>query len=215
VTNPSSLRKLVFADHDSYAGFDASRYDTDPYGWYYDHPIFEEAIKRFVPPKGTIIEVGTLYGASAIHMATVCKRLGKLPEILCVDTFIGALEAWSNPSALKLRFGFPRFYEQFLANVVKAQHTDIITPCPMTSADAARFLAKHSRQADLIYLDASHEYEDVARDIRAFWPLVRPGGLLLGDDFDFYYLGVIEAVLCWARNEGGPSAPNGCRLLHP
>ena len=31
-------------------------------------------------------------------------------------------------------------------------------------------------------MDAAHETEAVKRDLYAFWPLLKPGGVLLGDD---------------------------------
>jgi hypothetical protein len=42
----------------------------------------------------------------------------------------------------------------------------------------------HGIRADLIYLDGSHDYEDVACDIAAYRPLLTPGGVLFGDDYD-------------------------------
>jgi NAD(P)-dependent dehydrogenase (short-subunit alcohol dehydrogenase family) len=36
---------------------------------------------------------------------------------------------------------------------------------------------------DLIYVDGSHDYDDVAADLAAYRPLVRPGGVMFGDDY--------------------------------
>jgi len=36
---------------------------------------------------------------------------------------------------------------------------------------------------DFVYIDATHEYESVRDDIAAWWPKVKPGGLLAGHDF--------------------------------
>ena len=40
-----------------------------------------------------------------------------------------------------------------------------------------------SQRAWFVYLDASHSYEDVLADCKAWWPLVEQGGLLCGDDY--------------------------------
>ena len=45
---------------------------------------------------------------------------------------------------------------------------------------AARF-ADHF--FDWLYLDAMHDYEDVVNDLNAWWPKLRPGGLMSGDDY--------------------------------
>jgi len=37
---------------------------------------------------------------------------------------------------------------------------------------------------DLIHLDAGHDYRSVTADLEAWWPLLRPGGILIGDDYN-------------------------------
>lgn len=172
-----------------YDGFSTRKYpklDIERDGWNSDAPIFRELIEDVRP--GLIVEVGSWKGASAVHMADVCKSLGLQTTIVCVDTWIGSLEMWENQSdetrygSLGLKHGYPQLYYQFLANVIRAGHSNRIVPFPQTSAIAARWLAKRGVVADLIYLDASHDYQDVLDDMRSYWPLVRPGGILFGDD---------------------------------
>lgn len=47
---------------------------------------------------------------------------------------------------------------------------------------------------DLVYIDASHRYEDVAADIDFWLPLVKKGGIISGHDYSHKFLGVIKAV---------------------
>ena len=78
-----------------------------------------------------------------------------------------------------------------------------VVPLPATSTTAAALFAAATLSADLIHLDAAHEYADVAQDIRVWWPLVRPGGVLLGDDYDpGTWPGVVRAVNEFAAREG-------------
>jgi cephalosporin hydroxylase len=169
-----------------YVGFKTKGHPADVHGWGSDAPIFAELIERLAPR--LIIEVGSWKGASAIHMAGVCKRLGLDTTILCVDTWLGAVEFWDDQQdqeryqSLRLRHGYPQVYYTFLANVVRAGHQDTIIPFPQTSQIAARWLARRGVQADMIYIDASHDYDDVLADLHAYWPLVRPHGVLCGDD---------------------------------
>jgi hypothetical protein len=36
---------------------------------------------------------------------------------------------------------------------------------------------------DFIYIDADHSYEGVVRDINAWWPKIKKGGMFCGDDY--------------------------------
>jgi hypothetical protein len=50
-------------------------------------------------------------------------------------------------------------------------------------------------QFDFVFLDAAHSYNHVAADLQAWWPLVKPGGLLLGHDYGHRrFKGVAKAV---------------------
>jgi SAM-dependent methyltransferase len=197
----NTMRRAIFHLHDPFFGVELEGRQIEMYGWYYDHPIFQQIISQLKPTK--IIEVGSLYGASAIHMAKLTKELGLHAEILCIDTFLGAPEYWEEATMpqLKLRCGFPRFYEQFMVNVIMSGQQDVITPFPLVSTLAAQVLRSRNISVDLIYVDAAHTYREALADIQAFWPLVRPGGVMFGDDFDINWPGVIRAVHEWTEEE--------------
>jgi len=198
----NTMRRTIFQTHNPFEGIEIEGRQIEMYGWYYDHPIFRQIISQLKPTR--IIEVGSLYGASAIHMAKLTKEFGLSAEILCVDTFLGSPEYWDEPTVhhLKLRSGFPRFYEQFMVNVIKSGMQDVITPFPQVSTLAAQVLRTKKITADVIYIDAAHTYRELLADLRAFWPLLRPDGIMFGDDFDPIWPGVIRAVHEWAEQEG-------------
>lgn len=180
---------------DPYEGFDYQAYPSDVQGWGSDHEIFAHAIVTYRPK--TIVEVGTWKGRSAIVMANLLKPLEIEAEIVCVDTFLGSTEHWISEDYyphLRHRHGYPTLYYQFLANVCHAGFQNTITPFPISSEHAARYFIKKQIQADLIYLDAGHSYEEVLRELHAYWELLNPGGALMGDDFVATWPGVIRAV---------------------
>ena len=172
-----------------YEGFDHTLYPDDRHGWGGDSPAFRELITALRP--ALIIEVGTWKGASALEMADILKELGIPGRIICIDTWLGALEFWCDQSdpdrfgSLKLRHGFPTVYYQFLANVCHQGSQDCIIPFPQTSATGALWLRCHGITSPLVYIDASHEEEDVFSDLVDYWEIVAPGGVLFGDDWSW------------------------------
>ena len=60
---------------------------------------------------------------------------------------------------------------------------------------------------DVVYIDADHSYQGCLRDINDWYPKVKPGRFLLGDDYRIYEgrrrgvtFGVIEAVNEFVKN---------------
>lgn len=47
---------------------------------------------------------------------------------------------------------------------------------------------------DIVYIDASHEYEFVKQDILNWLPKVKKGGIICGDDYIWGWPGVVQAV---------------------
>ena len=60
----------------------------------------------------------------------------------------------------------------------------------------------HGIRADLIHLDAAHEYEPVLRDALGFWELLKPGGFLVGDDYHPSWPGVVRGATEFAKSVG-------------
>lgn len=168
----------------------------DLQGWNGNNQIFEKLILEKTPK--VIIEVGTWKGQSAITMGETIKRNNIDCKIYCVDTWLGASEFLTNlrdtpERNLLHKNGFPQVYYQFLSNVVHSGLQDIITPIPNTSRIGYEVLRFFNIKADLIYIDASHSYDDVKDDIMNYVKLLNPGGIIFGDDYK-HWEGVKMAV---------------------
>ena len=198
---PESLMRAIHGG-DIYEGFDHQAHPSDPSGWGGDSPAFAEILTETRP--SLIIEVGTWKGASALHMAGILDDLGLTEtRILCIDTWLGALEFRADLAdterfqALECRHGYPTVYYRFLANVCHAGQQHRIIPFPFPSTTAALWLLRTDLRADLIYIDGSHEEEDVYQDLIDYAALLTPGGTLFGDDWS--WPGVRNAVTRFAR----------------
>lgn len=186
-----------------YEGFDFLSLPFDAHGWGGQSPAFRDLIAQTKPR--LIIEVGTWKGASALEMASVIRDLNLTTQIVCVDTWLGALEFWTDQNdlerylSLQLRHGYPTVYYQFLANVCHKGFQKSIIPFPQTASTAALWFRYYGIAADMIYVDASHEEEDVYQDLCNYWEIVAKTGFLFGDDYSWD--GVRLAVDRFAREE--------------
>ncbi len=176
----------------------------DMQGWGSTHFFFKSIIEYLRP--SLIVEVGTWKGMSAMHMADLGKALS-IPdfEICCIDTWLGSPGVWSNKAKvteiLKMKNGWPMLYYTFMKNVVERKHHDVITPMPMPS-DMGYFVLMNMRvKADMIYIDAGHEYESCLRDLNLFINLLDDDGILLGDDY-LTFPGVTRAAQEFAEDNG-------------
>ena len=192
---------------DIYDGFDASL-GEDLQGWNSDHPVLAQAMTAFRPR--VVIDVGVWKGRSSIFLANLMQANGTDGVVISVDTFLGSTEHWTvrnHPdffASLRARHGMPRLYWQFLSNVVRYGCADRIVPLPQTSANAALILRALGIAAGLVHIDASHEHEPVLSDARAYWQLLAPGGLLVGDDFSPAWPDVMSAAKQFAAEVDRP-----------
>lgn len=175
-------------------------------GWNGNSAIFRDLIDQIKP--NLILEVGTWKGQSAINMGNIIKQNHYSTKILCIDTWLGAVEFWGHLAHtpernLLLKNGYPQIYYQFISNVIHEKLEDIILPFPNTSDNAYRYLLRQNIKADLIYIDASHEEDDVYRDISNYYNLLTPNGIIFGDDYNDW-IGVKKAVGLFSQNKKIP-----------
>ena len=138
-----------------------------------------------------ILEIGSYLGASALTWARAIDVLaGKAAAILCVDTWTGGhLDAQFLKSDAALADEMARYlaasdtaYRVFLNNVATAPKSIVITARRGSSAEIVPQLEPDS--FDLVYIDGSHRYDEVAADIRNADRVLRNGGFMCGDDLE-------------------------------
>lgn len=183
------LGARLFKD-DPYAGLNPDAWPSDIHGWG-DHG---EHFSRLAKDAKLIIEIGAWKGRGTLTLARECPQA----VILSVDTFLGSEEMWQSmddPSrydALRITNGYPQLQREFLANMIRAGLQERVIPIPLPSDIALSIIRSWGIQPDLIYIDASHDYASVKRDI--INSIALEPKVLCGDDYQPGWLGVVQAV---------------------
>lgn len=86
---------------------------------------------------------------------------------------------------------FGKIEAEFWTNV--SAHKDRCTMMRLTSMEAAAVMIGEPL-ADVVFIDAGHDFESCMADIALWWQLVRPGGYLTGHDYQHKFPGVMRAV---------------------
>jgi len=169
-------------------------------------PAFNEILDSVIAtkshPEVVVLEIGTWKGLSAHTMASIAKSKGVSLKLICIDTWLGAPEFWTWARGMqthdlkKDHMGFPTVYHTFINNMLASGVSDMIYPLPLPSMQALDVLKFYDIRADIVYVDAAHEYDAVRSDILGYWNLLNENGIMFGDDFKpVDWPGVVKAVL--------------------
>lgn len=161
-------------------------------GWFDFPRLYSEVVARF--DNAVFVEIGSWKGKSTIYMAEEIHHSRKNIRLYCVDTWEGAKE---QRERAEIREG--TLFDTFLDNIEPVK--SLITPLRMTSLQGARLFG--DRSLDFIFIDASHEYEDVRDDLAAWFPKLKVGGIIAGHDYaNRGQPGVKQAVDEFAEQKG-------------
>ncbi len=149
------------------------------------------------------VELGAWKGRSAAFMAEAIIQSGK-------DIRFTVVDLWEKAEFLRTLDGHPyepATWAEFIENV-KPVCKGIWQVCQDDTALSAQYLLP-GEQVDVCYVDADHRYEGCKKDIEAWWPRIKPGGILAGHDYCGEYQGVVDAVEEFAKREGLPVEHRG------
>jgi hypothetical protein len=167
--------------------------------WFSGANLYRRFVESVTAP-AIAVELGAWKGRSACFMGVEIANSGKPIRFTTIDHWRGSDGEELHDADPDVRAG--RLYEIFLENVRPvAAFVNVIRDD--TVAAAANF---DDGSVDFLYIDASHSYDSVLRDLVAWYPKVKTGGLIAGDDWcfpDHGELGVRGAV----EDFFGPSLP--------
>lgn len=145
-------------------------------GWFSFPRLYADIIKKL--PGGLIVEVGTYYGCSFSFLVIEAINSGKKFDCVAVDAC-----PWEDVE--------PNFNKHMAP--LKGHFRTMFGG---DSFDRAKDFKDKS--IDFLFLDANHTKEFVSKDIAAFLPKMKPGGIMAGHDYGNPnyrpYQGVYDAV---------------------
>jgi hypothetical protein len=162
-------------------------------------PVLEK-----LPPASTGVEVGVWKGEFSL---LILQRV-RPAKLMLVDPWAfdpRFAESLFGGRAAKSQADMDeicrKVHARFRAEIARGA----VSICRSTSVEAAASVPGES--VDWVYIDGNHTYEYVLEDLRAWYPKVRPGGLVAGDDYDrpgaWWGDGVTRAVTEFV--ESGPA----------
>lgn len=165
---------------------DLPHFYQDIEGWFNMEQEYRELLNK-VEEGGTFVELGAWLGKSISFLTVEKMRQGREVKLVTVDKFILP----DNPTEKK--FYVPHtdrmIHDEFLINT--APISGLFQCIVSDSAEASSYFENES--VDVVFVDASHHYPNVLRDIKSWFPKIKKGGVIAGHDYHSFP-GVKQAV---------------------
>lgn len=157
---------------------------ADTRACYNDEDVVLTLLKQLRTPQPLMVEVGVDSGSLSESMLRHVPRLRVIGVDPYPDVYGGV------PSVQRVdKMGSRHLYNIALSKY--EQFSERAELQRLTSVIAAGNWK--SQPIDIVYIDAEHDFDSCRADIMAWYPLVRPGGIIAGDDYQSAY-GVPWAV---------------------
>lgn len=120
--------------------------------------------------EGVIVEIGSWQGRSTIWLAKGSEA-GRKAKVYAIDPHKG--------TSMHSFVGEPKTMTIFKKNIQQAGVEHIVNPIVMKSAKAIK---GWKQPISLLWIDGSHDYEDVLRDFLLYEPYLESGGVIAFHD---------------------------------
>lgn len=154
-----------------------------------------------------VVEVGSFLGRSSTLIGNFLRQRdlassngARVTPLLCIDTWLGDVGmalGQTYKEVMGQRNGHPTLYHLWLVNMIAGNLTERVLPFVAPSMLGAKVLDFLRIAIDVVYLDSAHEIHETFMELSFYWHLVRPGGLIIGDDFNWF--AVAHDVMLFAR----------------
>tara|TARA_R100000664_G_C2711495_1_gene108104 strand:- start:126 stop:731 length:606 start_codon:yes stop_codon:yes gene_type:complete len=149
-------------------------------GWFDFHHLYQNQVMKAPSIGAKFVEVGSWKGASSSFMAVEIANSQKEIDFYCVDTWSGSQEHLNKDSS----HYDPRIkekdwlYNRFIKNMKPVE--DYYTAIRKESIEAAKDF--EDKSLDFVFIDASHDYNNVLADLTAWLPKLKGPSGLFGHD---------------------------------
>jgi len=154
------------------------------------------SLVRALPDGSVIVEVGVWHGRSALALGEACR--GTRKQVYAIDPWRnysddegGGFDGTKIIAASGLN-SFDEVYKTFRHHIRDFDLGQWLVPVRATGVEAARVWAHPAPY--LVFIDADHTYESVTGDLEAWTPLIAPGSIICGDDWEFTGDGTFKSV---------------------
>lgn len=149
-------------------------YNWFNYGWFYKY-LVDQGYTKFA-------EIGVWKGHSISFLANLLKGKSDI-EIYAIDLFDETYKYTPTDSSAdeNIRKQVEFIYQIYQENLKRTNTRNMITDVKGSSWDMADVFS--DGQLDVAFIDADHSYDSVKKDITAWFPKIRKGGILSGHDY--------------------------------
>ena len=151
-------------------------------GWFVQEDLFTQMVLSCNDiDEYHFVEMGSWKGKSSTYMAVEILNSGKRIKFDCVDTWNGSEEHLDkNNDSYEPLLEIPNgLYNEFLKNIHPVK--SVINPIRMSSIEASKLYKDNS--LDFIFIDGAHDYKSVKEDVEHWFPKLKIGGYISGDDY--------------------------------
>jgi hypothetical protein len=150
-------------------------------GWCDYEEVYRTAIEN-AKDGAIFVEIGAFKGKSAAYAGVEILNSGKKIQLNLVDHFKGN-EEHLDPTSVWYESGIaenPEYLFEICSKNLEPVK-DVVTIIRKTSLQAAKQFKAGS--LDFVFIDGAHDYDSVCKDIDAWLPKVKVGGIIAGHDY--------------------------------
>jgi hypothetical protein len=148
-------------------------------------------MRLLIDPRQTAIDLVVKNGIGAeigVHIgdfSSVILNMAKPKKLYLIDpwkyfsesTYKDSMYGGDRVTQKDMDGRYERVLKRFSAEISMGK----VEVCRELSYEAAQHIK--DGELDFVYIDGDHSYKGVAQDLRAYFPKVKKGGLIIGDDY--------------------------------